>query len=847
MKKNETRLVKLLKRLYTELEQVQSESRIAGNAPLLLLSEIIPLLPEKTHPLHSILNTVDESLNASNSQAEPLDQPFLTKLIQGVRVAQQSFSIDDDDIREKLLVSMVNDLKEILQQQVKSMQAANMPMVTLDDAAMLLIQTNPQNDSDLHRLKELFVKLATDPGNPVNIQSLGIEAAQMIERAGKETPAERASSLEEIGHLIEALSMDDSLPGPPPAPQTETKMTQLPGPISRPAEVPRETVLPETPDTEMLPADADTTLMADFVTESRDLIQGAEVALLSLETNPDDLESVNTVFRAFHTIKGTSAFLGLRWMTELAHHAESLLSRMRDKEIPCSGGYADLALRSSDMLKDLLQSVQNALGGEPMIRPVEFSHLMELLIAPEKHGISATPDEIPFKPRLGDILLTEGLVDRDQVDAALADKGPNPLGVALVRSQAATVTDVAKALRTQKRIETGDRAADFTVRVRTDRLDKLIDMVGELVIAQSMLAQDETVVHGGHVELLKKVTHSTKLVRELQDLSMSMRMVPLKATFQKMARLVRDLAHKSGKSVNFVTEGEDTEIDRNMVDVLNDPLVHIIRNSVDHGIEMPEARAAAGKAKNGIVRLAAFHAGGNVVVELQDDGRGLDRSKILKKAIERGLVEPDRSLTESEVMNLIFAPGFSTADKVTDVSGRGVGMDVVKRNIEKLHGKIEVNSTPGQGCLLSIRVPLTLAITDGMLVKVGTERYLLPTANIYISFRPEASALFTIAGRGEMVMLRGDLMPVVRLHRLFGVQGAAEDPQEALLVVIGEGEDRCALLVDELLGQHQVVAKSLGVGIGKIPGVAGGAIMGTGRVGLILDPVELTSLARQDY
>jgi two-component system chemotaxis sensor kinase CheA len=533
-------------------------------------------------------------------------------------------------------------------------------------------------------------------------------------------------------------------------------------------------------------------------------------------------------------------------MAELAHHAETLLSRVRDKEICCTGGYADLALRSSDMLKDLLTLAQDALGGELMQKPDQFHGLLDLLSAPEANGISADSEEMTFKPRLGDILVAEGVVDRKQVEEAAADQGKQPLGVALVQSQSATVAEVAKALRTQKRMEAGGRATDSTVRVRTDRLDKLIDMVGELVIAQSMLIQDETVVRGGHVELLKKVSHGGKLVRELQDLSMSMRMVPLRSTFQKMTRLVRDLSHKSGKQVNFCTEGEETEIDRNMVDVLNDPLVHIIRNSVDHGIELPDVRESAGKSRTGTIRLRAFHSGGNVVVELHDDGKGLDREKIRQKAIARGLLEEDRPLSESEIINLIFAPGFSTAEKVTDVSGRGVGMDVVKRNIERLHGKIEVASQPGQGCLLTMRVPLTLAITDGMLVKVGSEQYLLPTINIYISFRPEPSSLSTFMGRSEMVMLRGDLLPVFRLHRLFKVQGAIENPQEGLLVVIGEGEERCALLVDELLGQQQVVAKSLGAGIGRIPGVAGGAILGNGRVGLILDPAELSALARRD-
>jgi two-component system chemotaxis sensor kinase CheA len=320
-------------------------------------------------------------------------------------------------------------------------------------------------------------------------------------------------------------------------------------------------------------------------------------------------------------------------------------------------------------------------------------------------------------------------------------------------------------------------------------------------------------------------------------------MIPLKGTFQKMARLVRDLGKKAGKSVQFVSDGEDTEIDRNMVEVLNDPLVHMIRNSCDHGVETAEDRVAAGKEPTGTVQLRAYHSAGNVVIELIDDGKGLDKDRILQKAIDKGVVDPGRELNDTEIFNLIFAPGFSTAEKITDVSGRGVGMDVVKKNIESIRGRIEVNSWKGQGTTVTLRLPLTMAITDAMLLRVGSERYLLPTVSIEQSFRPEKGAVSTVTGRGEMVMLRGELLPVFRLHQMYDVDDAITDTDTALLIAIESEGKRCALMVDELLGQHQVVIKTLGTTLKNIPGVAGGAILGDGRVGLILDAAGLMQLA----
>jgi two-component system chemotaxis sensor kinase CheA len=370
-------------------------------------------------------------------------------------------------------------------------------------------------------------------------------------------------------------------------------------------------------------------------------------------------------------------------------------------------------------------------------------------------------------------------------------------------------------------------------------------MVGELVIGHSMVAQDETVNSGNYLELQRKVNHTDKIVRQVQDLSMSMRMIQFKATVRKIARLVRDLARRREIMINFIPIGEDTEIDRNMVDLINDPLVHLVRNAVDHGIEPPHERERNGKPREGTLLLKAYHSGGNVVVEISDDGRGLDRDKIIEKAIAKGLIQSGQSMSDSEIISLIFQPGFSTADRVTDISGRGVGLDVVRKAVETLRGRIDVLSEFGKGCTFSVRLPLTMAITDGMLVKVGNQRYILPTVNIDMSFRPNAETLSTVAGRGEVVVFNGKVLPIFRLHRLFNIKEAVEDPTRGLLIIIGEGSQRCALLVDELVGQQQVVAKSLGDGFGKVQGISGGAILGDGRVGLILDSQGIALLARQ--
>ncbi len=720
-----------------------------------------------------------------------------------------------------------------------------MQHLTLDDAATLLLQLEASDTADLTKLRDVLTDLAFENLVPMRAQPFVARAARVLGTIIAGTTADAAAAFTEVSQAIEeAMRLSDASIAPAPvAPAPPAPAPVAPAPVvlhvASAVAVPPVAASPvrsgqHDVGTDQLPDDADRDLLPDFITESHECVANSEAALLSLEESPTDEEAVNTVFRAFHTVKGTSAFLGLPRIAAFAHEAESLLSRVRDKEISYTQGCADLSLRSVDMLSALLASVVTALSGDGRIPlPAGYHELLDALAA--------------YDPALhanGVVLPHNDNAD----DGAIPDISPPGSATAAARDTVASTSGAApsSAAASAARQARGEPNTDATIRVRTDRLDRLIDMVGELVISQSMIAGDESLGTGKAHELLRKVTHSGKIVRELQDLSMSMRMVPLRATFQKLARVVRDTAVKAGKQVQFVTEGEDVEIDRTLVDILGDPLVHMVRNAVDHGVEGPADRAKAGKSNAGTVRLSAYHASGNVVVELIDDGRGLYREKLVAKALEKGLIESDRNMSDSDVFSLIFAPGFSTAEKVTDISGRGVGMDVVRRNLESIRGRIDITSAPGKGTTFAIRLPLTLAVTDGMLVRVGQERFIVPLTHIHMSFRPEPSMLSTVVGHGEVVLLRGELLPIVRLHRLFDVPDALESPLEGLLMIVGDGKRRTALLVDELLGQQQVVAKTLGAALGKVPGVSGGAILGDGRVGLILDVNETVALAQND-
>ena len=424
-----------------------------------------------------------------------------------------------------------------------------------------------------------------------------------------------------------------------------------------------------------------------------------------------------------------------------------------------------------------------------------------------------------------------------------------------VVEQTATVEDKAELRKGADRRSGEDRrsessgtaiaAARETVRVDRERLDKMINQIGELVIGTSMVEQDWSRHHADQES--SALVQLGKIVRDLQEMSLSLRMVPIAASFQKMARIVRDLSLRLGKQVRLETEGEETELDKTVVDQIGDPLLHMVRNSVDHGIESVEQRLASGKSPEGLICLKAYHQGGNFIIEIEDDGKGLDRQTILRKAIDRGIVSENDTLSDEEVYGLIFAPGFSTAEQVTDVSGRGVGMDVVRRNVESLQGSISIRSVKGEGCRMIVRLPLTLAILDGLLVQVGSNSYVIPLLSVVESIKPSANEIRSVLGRGEVITLRGEVVPLMRLDRILNIRPPGQRCEDELLVIVEDQGGKYALVVDELLGQQQVVIKNLESNFQKVPGVAGATILGDGRVALILDINGLCGLESRSH
>ena len=708
--------------------------------------------------------------------------------------------------------------------------------------------------------------------------------------------------------------------------------------------------------------------LSDFVCEAREHLSSAEQALLDLEDQLDDLELINTVFRAFHTIKGVAGFMNLTPVIELAHRAEHLLDRARSGDFKLNSDLVDLLLKSGDLLGNLIGSLEG--GPAPRVSTLRLMR-EQLQRAIEQRPIAPVqcpkvPEKKRCAPMIGELLVEMGIIDDTELQEALEKKEEawkglrdiltvagiddvetiemqlleetavsrllreHIVSMGLIDDEALddaihlriesgqrigkmlglATEQIAPALRRQREIEIehtepvlharlrrmranesvdpiGGEAVDNsglsesssegdqssaravtagtgtarapglqrqTVKVNMARMDNLVNMVGELVIAQQMVVQDSRIQQLKEQQTQRNLAHVGKIIRDLQEVAMSLRMVTVKGTFQKMARLVRDLAAKSSKSIQFVTDGEETELDRNVVDEIQDPLVHMIRNSCDHGIETKEARRAVGKSETGTLILKAYHQGGSIVIEITDDGQGLDREKILKTAVKRGIIPGDRNpdeIPDQDVFNMIFAPGFSTAEKVTSISGRGVGMDVVRRNLESLHGKIEIQSEKGEGTTFLLRLPLTMAIIDGMIVRVGHHRYVIPTLAIEQSFRPTADQISTVAGRGEAATLHGAILPVYRLKRIFNLESGCDRFDQSLLIVLETNDSRCCLMVDEIIGQQQVVIKSLGQGVRKSQGVSGGAILGDGRVALILDidgvVNQATELAGDDF
>ncbi len=572
-------------------------------------------------------------------------------------------------------------------------------------------------------------------------------------------------------------------------------------------------------------------ILNDFVLEALDSLESIELSLIELEQEPSDKDIINSIFRPFHTIKGISGFLGLMKINQLAHVTENLLDDARNDEFVINDELTDIILESVDVLKALIANVEESVASGSGNLEGDFD------VEPLKERITKAQERAKSGEvrRLGDILVETGALGEQDIEKALGFQKESPdakLGEILIEKQISDSKTVIGAIREQKKTK---KTVEQQVKVDTGKLDNLVDFTGELVISQTMLRQNSVIKSITDQKLFQNLNQLSQIVTTIQKIAMSMRMVPIRSTFQKMVRLVRDLARNSGKKVDLKMSGDETEIDRNVVEQLYEPMVHMIRNSVDHGLEQPEDRVAAGKTETGTVSLAAFHQGGNIIIEITDNGKGLNKEGILAKAKKSNLITDESVLSESEIFDLIFQPGFSTAATITDVSGRGVGMDVVKRGIEKLRGRLNVRSEEGQGTTIAISLPLTLAIIDGMIVRVGTERYILPAIAVVESFRPKREDCFTVKNEGEMVKVRGGLLPLMRLNKMFDLDNKKVNPWEALVVVVENKNEHRGILLDELLGKEEVVIKNLGESLKGIMGLAGGAILGDGRVGLILD------------
>ena len=586
----------------------------------------------------------------------------------------------------------------------------------------------------------------------------------------------------------------------------------------------------------------DPELLEGFVMEANEHLSAIEGHLLVLEKKPSELDAIHAVFRAFHTIKGIAGFLELARVQAVAHEVETLLDLARNQKVAVTTTLIDMVLEAADHLTGEVAIVEAVLAGRkaPPVRDnTQLLRKLAKAVVDSSLPVQGDAEAQATPAATSQVrLLPEGTVEKHPVVTTL-EKTPaaqieRPGKNEIDPPEAPLAVANEEPETEAKRRNRGD-ASKGTLRVDTAKLDQLMDMVGEMVIAQSVLANHPHISASQDARLLGNLSQLARITGEVQRRAMSMRMMPIGPLFQKTARLVRDLSRRAGKQVVLETSGESTELDKTIAEELSDPLLHMVRNALDHGIEVPEDRIEKGKNPTAKLRLTAQHMAGQVVVEISDDGRGLDAAKILQKAQQKGLVEEGAVLSPAAIFQLIFEPGFSTADKITDISGRGVGMDVVRKHVEKLRGRIEIQSVQGQGTTFSLFFPLTLAIINGLVVAVGEHRYILPIFSVREMLRPTREMLFTVQGRQEMILIRGELLPLVRLYQRFSVQPGTEDLCQGVLVVAEFGETQFCLFVDDLVGQQEIVIKSLDESFDNCAGLAGCAILGDGRVGLILD------------
>ncbi len=636
-----------------------------------------------------------------------------------------------------------------------------------------------------------------------------------------------------------------------------------------------------------------------YITECFELLGDMESLLLGLDIEAADVEQLNAIFRCAHSIKGGAGAFGLDYIMNFTHVLEALLDSMRAGAVKPSKMVVDMLLKSVDIVTQMVRAAQDnvappdGLGAELLAQLKEVSSgsddgkaggvgqqaVMKKEAAAEEHcwQINFAPHETLLATGNEPLLILRELARLGKTEVTAFTHRVPPLeelnptccyigwsinlhtaspetvirevfefvadhcDLAIIREEKSSDNQEIVEVRPNAiKLAADDNGAKVvqatSIRVDLEKVDRLVNMVGDLVITEAMLkAQSRDFVGGQYLGLLRGIDELSQHTRELQEAVMAVRMQPVKSIFSRMPRIVRDTSAQLGKEIRLVTSGENTEVDKTVIEQLGDPLTHMIRNSVDHGIESPQVRLAAGKPEEGTIYLSADHRGGRIVIEIRDDGAGINRAKVLAKAKEKGLVAADATPSDEECDNLIFLPGFSTADTVSNISGRGVGMDVVRRNIQSLGGTVRVTTSLGKGSLFTVSLPLTLAILDGMIVRVGTENYIIPIANIIETMRPRPENVKRVEGHNDVINVRGDFIPVIYLFEIFNISGAERDPSKALIVLVESGQKKLGVVVDELIGQQQVVIKSLESNSNPVSGVSGATILGDGRVSLILD------------
>ena len=633
-------------------------------------------------------------------------------------------------------------------------------------------------------------------------------------------------------------------------------------------------------------------IMEDFLIEAFELIEQIDHDLVELEANPEDLELLNRIFRVAHTVKGSSSFLNFDVLTELTHHMEDVLNKARKGELKITPDIMDVVLESVDMMKGLLESIRD--NGSDAAAGIDIKNICASLTqisegeapsaAPEAPAAAPAPEPVKepepvapaeeAAPEVSDAELSklsdsevEAEIERllkvrkaeDQARRAskgIAPKSPEEIAPAASAASApASKPAPSRERDADKKVPAASSnsavAQEQTIRVEVKRLDHLMNLIGELVLGKNRLFKiyddvEERYEGEKFLEELNQVVSSLSLVTtDIQLAVMKTRMLPIAKVFNKFPRMIRDLSRELGKQIDLEISGEETELDKSIVEEIGDPLVHIIRNSCDHGIEDPETRKAMGKPEKGLVQLKAYNEGNHIVVEIVDDGKGLDADMLKAKSIEKGIIterEAD-AMSEKEAFGLIFKPGFSTAAKVTNVSGRGVGMDVVKTNIEKLNGIIDIESEVGKGTVMKLKIPLTLAIIQSLLVGTQEEFYAIPLASVLETVRVPIDDIYTIDGK-NVLRLRDEVLSLVRLSDVFGVNKVFDGGDQTYVVIIGVAEAKLGIIVDTLVGQEEIVIKSMGDYLQNIPGIAGATIRGDGRVTLIIDVGAMMEMAK---